>query len=147
LSRDVVISYDTERPHTGIDIVTSKQSGEAGYFMLSMTAGKELQELESGMDYIFVLDISGSMAHEGKLSLSRNAIESFIDALGREDRFEVMTFNTQPTLLFQSLSDAGDAAKGAAKDFLLSQRARGGTVLRPAVTTAYKYKTPDRPLM
>ncbi len=146
LSRDVVICYDTQRPHTGIDVVTSKQADEDGYFMLSLTAGKELEEVAAGMDYVFVADISGSMANEGKLSLSRTAIGSFIDALGRDDRFEVMAFNTQPTLQFQSLSDVNDASKQAAKDFLLDQRARGGTVLRPAVLTAYKYKSDDRPL-
>ncbi len=146
LSRDVVICYDTERPHTGIDVVTSKQANEDGYFMLSLTAGKELEEVASGMDYVFVVDISGSMADEGKLSLSRKAVGSFIDALGREDRFEVMAFNTQPTLQFRNLSDVSDASKQAAKDFLLGQRARGGTVLRPAVMTAYKYKSEDRPL-
>jgi len=146
LSRDVVICYDTQRPHTGIDVVTSKQAGDDGYFMLSLTAGKELEESAAGMDYVFVVDISGSMANEGKLSLSRTAIGSFIDSLGREDRFEVMAFNTQPTLHFQSLSDVNDASRRAAKDFLLDQRARGGTVLRPAVMTAYKYKSEDRPL-
>lgn len=146
LSRDVVICYDTERPHTGIDVVTSKQANEEGYFMLSLTAGKELEEVAAGMDYVFVIDISGSMANEGKLSLSRDAIGSFVDALGREDRFEVMAFNTQPTLQFQSLSEVTEASRQAAKDFLLDQRARGGTVLRPAVMTAYKYKSDDRPL-
>jgi len=146
LSRDVVICYVTERPHTGIDVVTSKQADEEGYFMLSLTAGKELEEVAAGMDYVFVVDISGSMANEGKLSLSRNAIGSFVDALGREDRFEVMAFNTQPALQFQSLSDVTDASRQAAKDFLLDQRARGGTVLRPAVMMAYKYKSDDRPL-
>ncbi len=146
LSRDVVICYATQRPHTGIDVVTSKQAGDDGYFMLSLTAGKELEEAATGMDYVFVVDISGSMANEGKLSLSRTAIGSFIDSLGREDRFEVMAFNTQPTLRFQSLSDVNDASKQAAKDFLLDQRARGGTILRSAVMTAYKYKSDDRPL-
>src|SRR5690606_14260760 len=32
LSRDVVICYDTRRPHTGIDVVTSKQADDDGYF-------------------------------------------------------------------------------------------------------------------
>lgn len=146
LSRDVVICYDTERPHTGIDVVTSKQANEGGYFMLSLTAGKELEEVAAGMDYVFVVDISGSMANDGKLSLSRDAIGSFIDALGREDRFEVMVFNTQPSLRFQTLSDVNDVSRQAAKDFLMDQRAIGGTVLRPAVMTAYKYKADDRPL-
>lgn len=146
LSRDVVIHYETQRPHTGIDVVTSKRANEDGYFMLSLTAGKELESLATGMDYVFVVDISGSMADDGKLTLSRTAIGSFVDALGPEDRFEVMTFNTQPEPHFRALTEASDTAKQGAKEFLLDQRARGGTVLRPALMTAYKYKSADRPL-
>lgn len=146
LSRDVVINFDTERPQTGIDIITSKQDGEDGYFMLTMTAGKELEEYGAGMDYVFVVDISGSMANDGKLSLSNRVVESFVGALGNEDRFEVMTFNTMPQMQFQALSNVSDETKKKTAEFLSSQRAKGGTVLRPALSTAYKYKSEDRPL-
>lgn len=146
LSRDVVINYDTQRAQTGIDIVTSKPADDNGYFMLTMTAGKELEELASGMDYVFVVDISGSMADDGKLTLSRSAVGSFVDALGPEDRFELMTFNTAPTLQSGQLQAANDDTKAAAATFLLQQRARGGTELRPAISTAYRFKDADRPL-
>lgn len=146
LSRDVVIHLDTERARTGIDLIASKQNGQDGYFMLTMTAGKELEEYGAGMDYVFVVDISGSMANDGKLSLSRNIVNTFVGALGTDDRFEVMTFNTMPQTQFQKLSDVSPDSKKEAAEFLLSQRARGGTVLRPALLTAYKYKNDDRPL-
>lgn len=146
LNQDVVIAVDVERPRTGIDVITSKEAGEAGYFMLSMTAGKELEESAAGMDYLFVVDISGSMANDGKLNLSRSAVTSFIDALGPEDRFDVMTFNTSPDLQFGQLHTVDSEAKKAAEQYLLSQRARGGTALRPAIMTAYKFKDSDRPL-
>src|SRR4051812_14739885 len=42
LSRDVVLAYHINRPHTGIDLVTSKSNGEDGYFCLTLTAGEEL---------------------------------------------------------------------------------------------------------
>jgi Ca-activated chloride channel family protein len=57
-----------------------------------------------------------------------------------------MTFNTMPQMQFKQLADVNDEAKSQALSFLGSQRARGGTVLRPAVLTAYKYKSDDRPL-
>jgi Ca-activated chloride channel family protein len=41
---------------------------------------------------------------------------------------------------------ADDASKKRATDFLGTQTARGGTRLNPAITTAYKYADPDRPL-
>lgn len=146
LSRDVVIAFDTQRPRTGIDVIANKQADEDGYFLLTMTAGEELEEYGAGMDYVFVVDISGSMANEGKLRLATNVVDAFIGELGSEDRFEVITFNNAPMLHFQSLQAAGDDAKQKASQFLSSQRAAGGTSLRPAITTAYKYKDDDRPL-
>lgn len=146
LNRDVVISYDVERPQTGVDLITSRSLGEDGYFLLSMTAGQELEELASGMDYVFIVDISGSMANDGKLMLSRAAVESFLQVLGSEDRFEVITFNTTPNLQFRELTAVTSESQNAAREFLANQRARGGTELRPAITTAYLYKDADRPL-
>lgn len=146
LSRDVVIAFDTERPRTGIDLIANKQGDEDGYFLLTMTAGKELEEYGAGMDYVFVVDVSGSMADQGKLRLATNVVDAFIGELGSEDRFEAIAFNNAPKLHFESLQAATDSAKQSAGEFLKDQRAVGGTVLRPAITTAYKYKDADRPL-
>jgi Ca-activated chloride channel homolog len=146
LNKDVVINYDLQRAQTGIDFVTSKRQGEDGYFMLSMTAGKELEEVASGMDYLFVIDISGSMANDGKLNLSRTAVEGFVEALGSDDRFNLLTFNNTPALQSDQLQAVDAEAKSRARQFLLEQRARGGTALRPALLTAFKFKDSDRPL-
>jgi Ca-activated chloride channel family protein len=144
LSRDLVIAYKIARPRTGLDLIASKTSSEDGFFQLTLTTGEELAELNSGMDYVFILDVSGSMANDGKLGLSRGSVGAFIDALGPEDRFEVITFNLTANPLFSELRDVEDKAKNDARNFLQSQRAAGGTVLRPAISTAYRYQDPDR---
>ena len=69
-----------------------------------------------------------------------------MEALGSEDRFEVLSFNLAPTPLFRELRGADEAAQQTAGQFLRSQQARGGTVLRPALQTAYKYRDADRQL-
>lgn len=146
LDRDVVLAYHNERAQTGFDVITSKTAGDDGYFQLSLTAGKELEGANQGMDYVFVLDVSGSMANDGKLPLSRNSLQSFIDALGPEDRFELIAFNISPTTLFNESRPANEENLKQAVEFLASQRALGGTVLRPAIETAYRYQNPDRTL-
>jgi Ca-activated chloride channel family protein len=146
LSRDVVIALKTERPRTGLDLITSKQAGEDGYFLLTLTAGKELEELNRGMDYVFILDISGSMANDGKLGLSRQSVAAFINSLGPDDRFEIITFNVATNTLFNRLSPATEEAAKTARSFVDGQQARGGTVLRPALSTAYRYQDSDRTL-
>lgn len=146
LNRDIVVAYRIERPATGMDVLFSKQGAEDGYFCLTMTAGKELAEKSGAMDYVVLLDISGSMGDESKLRISRNCIKEFISQLGPDDHFEIMTFNISPTPLFNALTKADEKSKKAAADFLDSRRAQGGTVLLPAVQTAYKYRSADRPL-
>ena len=146
LGRDVVLAYKLSRPTTGVDLIASSERGDDGYFCMTLTAGEELAANDAAMDYLFVLDVSGSMADESKLAISRNCIEAFIDKLAGEDRFEVITFNMRPTMLFRKLTGADAAAKKKASDFLASQSAGGGTVLRGALQTAYKYRDVDRPL-
>ena len=146
LSRDLVLAYQLNRPRTGIDLITSKEKREDGYFLLTVTAGDELAKHDFGMDYVFVLDISGSMARDQKLRVSRDSIAAFIDALGPEDRFELITFNVQPHTLFNQVEAATDDQKAPAAAFLDMQQARGGTVLKPAMATAYRYADPDRTL-
>ncbi|HEY2952687.1 MAG TPA: VIT domain-containing protein [Verrucomicrobiae bacterium] len=146
LAKDVVLACHLTRPRTGFDLVTSKRDGEDGYFCLTLTAGEDLAKLEDGMDYVFLLDVSGSMANDGKLLVSKDSIGAFIHELGDKDRFEVMTFNVQPNMAFNALRPATAEAKQNAIAYLATQQARGGTVLHPALTTAYKYADADRPL-
>ncbi len=146
LNRDVVLAYRLSRAKTGLDIICSKRDGEDGYFCLTLTAGDELADRAEPMDYVFILDISGSMADESKLKISRDCIGAFIEKLGEKDRFEIITFNVAPATLFNELNLADQQAKTRAGGFLTSQKAGGGTVLRPALMAAYKYRDPDRPL-
>jgi Ca-activated chloride channel family protein len=146
LGRDVVLAYRVARPRTGIDVVTTRPKGEDGYFYLTLTAGNDLAPHNAGMDYAFVLDVSGSMADDGKLRASRESVEAFVKGLGKDDRFDLITFNVVTASLFGQLRPATpeNVSQGAA--FLDSQRARGGTVLGPAITAAYRYRDPDRAL-
>ena len=147
LSRDLVLALNLQRPRTGIDVITSRPDGEDGYFQLTLTAGQELAALDTPSDYVFIVDVSGSMANDGKLRLSRGSVDAFIRELSPRDRFDVIAFNVRPTTLFNQLREATEPAIADAAKFLDSQQARGGTVLAPAVQTAYKYADADRPLV
>jgi Ca-activated chloride channel family protein len=146
LARDVVLAYKVSRPVTGLDLITSAEPGEDGYFALTLRAGSELEKVQTGSDYVFVLDISGSMANDGKLRTSVDSLDAFIKALAPEDRFEVITFNRVPNALFGKLVEAREPTFNQTVNFLNSQEARGGTFLEPALETAYKYVSPDRTL-
>lgn len=146
LNKDIVIHYTVSRPKTGLDVITHRSGGKDGYFSLTLTAGEELAAQDVGMDYVFLLDVSGSMMYDSKLSLSRDAITGLVKQLRANDRFELIAFNVQPMPLFKTLESAGPESQKKVSDFLNRQMARGGTVLQPAVQLAYKYGGPDRPL-
>lgn len=146
LARDVVLSFGTSRPRTGLDLIASKTGSEDGYFSLTLAPGEELKATNKPMDYVFVLDVSGSMNEAGKLETSQHALSEFVTALGPDDRFEVMSFNVQASTCFGQLASADDASKAKAQAFLDGQRAAGGTVLKNAMSTAYKYADATRPL-
>ena len=146
LSRDIVMAVQMKRPRTGLDVVTSHPQGEPGYFMMTVTPGEDLSSTMQPMDYVFLLDISGSMARDDKLSISQKSVMAFIDSLGPEDRFDCLAFNLSPTPLFKELRAATTDNLQQANTFYQSQRARGGTVLQPAVSAAYAYRDNDRPL-
>ena len=126
--------------------MASRAGREDGYFLLTLTAGEELSKTVDAMDYVFVLDVSGSMDDDGKLALSRDSLGAFVRALKPEDRFELIAFNVAPTAAFGALRTASDASKGEAATFLGSQKARGGTFLEPALRAAYRLQQPDRVL-
>ena len=143
LSRDFVLAYQASRPLTGVDLITSKEAGGDGYFLMTLTPGEELSGDAGGMDYLFILDISGSMASDGKLQASSESVGAFIEALGPNDRFELITFNVNPNTLFNELVGVSDGTMAEAGIFLRSQQARGGTVLDSALRAAFNYADPS----
>ncbi|MDD4891661.1 MAG: VIT domain-containing protein, partial [Phycisphaerae bacterium] len=61
LDRDFVLACQLEREKTGIDLLASRRNGKQGYFMLTVTPSADLDKLAEPINYIFVLDVSGSM--------------------------------------------------------------------------------------
>ena len=102
-------------------------AGPLGAVLHDPTAGDELVPHNTGMDYVFVLDISGSMADDGKLRTSRQSLEAFIKGLEKDDRFEIVTFNVAANPLFRQLRPASEDNRRQGEAFLESQQARGGS--------------------
>ncbi len=146
LARDIVLAFQTKRPRTGLDVVTSHPRGEDGYFMITLTPGDDLSSTMEPMDYVFLLDISGSMARDDKLQISRKSVTAFIESLSEQDRFDCLAFNLAAAPLFKAMQPATQENLDQAKAFFAEQRARGGTVLQPAISAAYAYRDHDRPL-
>jgi len=79
LSRDFVFYYRLADDLPGrVELLAYKaNANEPGTFMLTVTPGIDLAPITSGADYVFVLDVSGSMA--GKLATLASGVEQSLE--------------------------------------------------------------------
>ncbi len=146
LDRDFVLVYDQERETTGLLLVPWRAKGEDGTLMLLLTAGEELDRNGEPANYTFLLDVSGSMGDQQKLRHAVRLVEKMLEGLGEKDRFNIVTFNIAPEILFpDGPAAAGADARARALAFLRGQTARGGTDLLPALEAASSQQRPELP--
>jgi len=93
LDTDIVVywRHAPDLPGT-VDLVTHKPDPNGrGTFMLTFTPGDDLPFIENGRDWVFVLDISGSM--QGKFATLADGVQQALGKLNPTDRFRIFTFN------------------------------------------------------
>lgn len=105
-------------------------------------APKEADRQRRPRDIVFILDRSGSM---GGVSIraARSALDTAIDRLGPQDRFNLIRFSNETDSLFDHAMLATDTNRLFAKLYLRDTRAEGGTVMRPALHAALRGNTDD----
>ncbi|HJQ40034.1 MAG TPA: VIT and VWA domain-containing protein [Thermoanaerobaculia bacterium] len=93
LSKDFVFYYRLAENLPGrVELLAYKASqNEPGTFMLTVTPGVDLAPITSGGDYIFVLDVSGSMS--GKLHTLAAGVKQTLGQMKPGDRFRIVTFS------------------------------------------------------
>jgi Ca-activated chloride channel family protein len=96
LTRDVVFYYrlDDAVP-ARVELVPYRKDPKApGTFMVVVTPAASLKRISEGIDWTFVLDVSGSMAG-GKIAALANGVSQVLGKMSPNDRFRIVTFNTQ----------------------------------------------------
>jgi Ca-activated chloride channel homolog len=93
LDKDLVVYWRHQAGLPGsVDLVAHKPEGERrGTFMLVVTPGDDLQPITGGKDWVFVLDISGSM--QGKYATLADGVERALKKMQPDDRFRIVLFN------------------------------------------------------
>jgi Ca-activated chloride channel family protein len=93
LDRDIVVYWRHQQGLPGsVDMVTHKAPGkDRGTFMLSVTPGDDLASINEGRDWVFVLDLSGSM--KGKYHSLVEGVSKGLAKLSEKDRFKIVMFN------------------------------------------------------
>src|SRR6266498_5430577 len=73
--QDFQLFYTLSREDFGVTLLTHRDTGKDGYFLLMISPKNDWSEQEySAKDMVFVLDTSGSMVEEGKMEKARAAL-------------------------------------------------------------------------
>lgn len=93
LTKDFVFYYRLADDLPGrVELLAYKpKANEPGTFMLTVTPGIDLAPITAGGDYIFVLDVSGSMS--GKLPTLARGVRETLGVMKPGDRFRLFAFS------------------------------------------------------
>ncbi len=129
LDKDIVVYWRHAPDLPGsVDLVTHKPDrSRRGTFMLTFTPGNDLPIIENGRDWVFVLDVSGSM--QGKFATLADGVQQALGKLNPEDRFRIITFNNSARELTTNFVTASAANITHYTDLVGRLNAGGGTNL------------------
>ncbi len=93
LERDFVLYYRLQDGLPGrVEVLPYRADASGpGTFMMVVTPGLDLKRITGGADYVFVLDVSGSMS--GKIGTLAHGVSKALGELDPNDRFRIVTFN------------------------------------------------------
>jgi Ca-activated chloride channel family protein len=141
--RDFELYYSVSPEDVGLSILSYKETGEDGFFLLLAAPKVEVEpEDVVAKDLIMVLDVSGSMEGE-KLDQAKDAALYILDHLNPDDGFNVVAFSTGARTFSEEIEPASGREDG--KEFVEGLEAMGGTDINRALLEAAKMADPDRP--
>jgi Ca-activated chloride channel homolog len=144
LTDDFRLSYYLSDQDFSSSMITY-QSGEQSYFLITVHPPKRYITTQiRPQDYIFVMDVSGSM--QGKpLELSKRLMSQLLAKMRPNDHFNVVQFAGGSDILFEQNSQGSLDNINEAMLFVENPRSGGGTEVLPALERAYGLAgSPDR---
>jgi Ca-activated chloride channel family protein len=147
--QDFQLFYTLSDADFGMSLLTHREPGKDGYFLLTISPKDTWAESEyASKDIVFVLDTSGSMNEEGKMEKARAALLFGIRSLRDTDRFNVISFAGEEHLMEGGLIAADASGRARGVDFVQKLRANGGTNIDGAMLAALRqFDRNDRPKM
>ena len=141
--RDFQLYYQRQDKQFGLSLLTHRNAGEPGYFMIRLSPRIEFSQQDVlAKDIAFVIDTSGSMSG-GKLEQVKRALKFCINSLNPRDRFNIYAFSTEVRPFRDSLMPADNDLKQAAVDFTDKLQPLGGTNINQALQAALKANPRD----
>ncbi|MFO7947129.1 MAG: VIT domain-containing protein [Armatimonadota bacterium] len=141
---DVILYYNVADDPVGLSLMTFKEPGKDGFFLLLAAPTVERTETKAVPKNIsFVLDTSGSMSGE-KIEQAKAALTFCVNRLNPEDRFNIVAFSDGVREFSEELLAADEGAVKRARKFISDFEASGGTDIDSALKTALKYRVKEK---
>jgi Ca-activated chloride channel family protein len=147
--QDFQLFYTISREDFGLSLLTHREPGKDGYFLMMLSPKDDWTETEyAAKDIVFVLDTSGSMNDEGKMEKARSALLFGVKSLRDTDRFNVISFAGEERLMESGMIQADAQGRARGEAFVNKLRATGGTNINDALRAGFKqFSQSDRPKM
>ena len=140
-AKDLILYYSLAENEINANIFTFRpRTDRDGYFLFYASPQYQTDQKKTiAKDFIFVIDVSGSMQGE-KIEQARDALKFCINGLNKEDRFEIITFSSSINNFQLELKKARQDEIENARYFINNLDANGGTNINEAMLTALKLK-------
>lgn len=144
LDQDLVIYWRHQAGLSGsVDLVAHKTpDSRRGTFMMVVTPGDDLKPIEEGKDWVFVVDVSGSM--QSKYATLVDGVQRALEKMRTEDRFRIVLFNNQSWELTPGFVSANAANVMNYSQALLGVSPGNGTNLYAGLDLGLKSLDADR---
>src|SRR5882762_10325110 len=145
--QDFQLFYSLSREDFGVTLLTHREPGKDGYYLLMISPKDDWSEQEyAAKDIVFVLDTSGSMAEAGKMEKARAALLYGIRILRPQDRFNVVSFAGEERVMEPRMISADDQGRKRGEAFAQSLRPVGGTNINQSLLAAMQqFQSSNRP--
>ena len=144
LTRDFIFYYSLADNLPGrLEVVPFKETGKDGTFMMVLTPGIDLQPINQGADYVFVLDYSGSMYGNKIATLAKGVIGS-IKKMNPNDRYRIIFFNHEAKDVTNGYIPATQENLSKTIEMLKSVHSGGSTNLYAGLKMALSKMDDDR---
>ena len=137
--QDFQLFYTISKEDFGLTLLTHREPGKDGYFLLMISPKDDWSEQEySAKDVVFVVDTSGSMAEEGKMEKARAALLYGVRILRPQDRFNVISFAGEERLMEAGLIAADDEGRERGEAFVKALKPVGGTNINQSLLASLR---------
>lgn len=141
-NRDFILKYMLAGKQIQTGLLLSKQSDE-NYFLLMLQPPKRVVEEQiPAREYIFIIDVSGSM-RGFPLDIAKKTAGLLFDKLNQNDKFNILLFSGSSDVFSENSVIANQENKTKALDFINKNAGGGVTELLPALKRVIKLPKPD----